>query len=342
MPIYMDRHDVSENVTAEIVAQLHQEDLKVEQQFNCRGLTYWFDEKRKTAFCLVDAPDKKSLQEMHNHAHGEVSHQIIEVDPLVVESFLGRIEDPAASINNALNIINDPAFRTIMAGRIKSNSIANIIQLIKSFRGRIVKQNGSEILVSFESVTDAVKCAAEISLIKNSEINMGIAAGLPVSGEKGFFEETVKMAKRLSLIDKASIVLTSEVDELIKNENSTVLVEDDKIMTLTTAEENFLNSLFDFIEKEWKNSNLKVDDFNKSIGLSKTQLYRKMISLMGISPNTFLKQYRLRKALGLMAKKSNTLSEIAYDSGFNSLSYFSKCFIKQFGTLPSEYQQKQS
>lgn len=342
MPIYMDRHDVSENVTAEIVAQLHQEDLKVEQQFNCRGLTYWFDEKRKTAFCLVDAPDKKSLQEMHNHAHGEVSHQIIEVDPLVVESFLGRIEDPAASINNALNIINDPAFRTIMAGRIKSNSIANIIQLIKSFRGRIVKQNGSEILVSFESVTDAVKCAVEISLIKNSEINMGIAAGLPVSGEKGFFEETVKMAKRLSLIDKASIVLTSEVDELIKNENSTVLVEDDKIMTLTTAEENFLNSLFDFIEKEWKNSNLKVDDFNKSIGLSKTQLYRKMISLMGISPNTFLKQYRLRKALGLMAKKSNTLSEIAYDSGFNSLSYFSKCFIKQFGTLPSEYQQKQS
>jgi AraC-like DNA-binding protein len=338
----MDRHDVSENVTAEIVAQLHQEDLKVEQQFNCRGLTYWFDEKRKTAFCLVDAPDKKSLQEMHNHAHGEVSHQIIEVDPLVVESFLGRIEDPAASKNNTLNIINDPAFRTIMAVRKKINSLPFLTQLIKSFHGRIVKHNGCEILVSFESVTDAVKCAVEISLIKNSVINIGIAAGLPVSGNKGFFEETVVMAKRLSLIEKASIVLTSEAEELIKNENSTVLLKDDKIMTLTSKEENFLNSLFDFIEKEWKNSNLKVDDFNKSIGLSKTQLYRKMMLLIGISPNTFLKQYRLRKALELMAKKSNTLSEIAYDSGFNSLSYFSKCFIKQFGTLPSAYQQNHS
>jgi len=340
MPIYMDRHDVSENVTAEIVAQLHQEDLKVEQQFNCRGLTYWFDEKRKTAFCLVDAPNKKSIQEMHNHAHGEVPHQIIEVDPLIVESFLGRIEDPAASKNNALNIINDAAFRTIMAGRIKTNSTPVVTEHLKSFRGRIVKQNEIEFLASFESVTDAVKCASEISLIKNSEINIGIAAGLPVSGEKGFFEETVKLASRLSLIEKASIVLTFEVEELVKNENLSFFVENNKIMALTTTEENLLNSLFDFIEKEWKNPNIKVDDFNKSIGLSKSQLYRKMISLLGISPNTFLKQYRLRKALELMAKKSNTLSEIAYDSGFNSLSYFSKCFVKQYGILPSEYQQK--
>jgi AraC-like DNA-binding protein len=61
---------------------------------------------------------------------------------------------------------------------------------------------------------------------------------------------------------------------------------------------------------------------------------------MGKSPNTFLKQYRLRKALELMEKKSNTLSEIAYDSGFNSLSYFSKCFVKQYSILPSKYQQK--
>ena len=68
----MDRHDVSETVTAEHVAQLHQQDLKVQDQFGCRGLTYWFDDKRKTAFCLIEAPDMKALEEMHNHAHGQV------------------------------------------------------------------------------------------------------------------------------------------------------------------------------------------------------------------------------------------------------------------------------
>ena len=65
MPIYMDRHDVSKDVTAEIVAQIHQEDLKVQHKFGCRGLTYWFDDIRKTAFCLVEAPDKNAIIKMH-------------------------------------------------------------------------------------------------------------------------------------------------------------------------------------------------------------------------------------------------------------------------------------
>ncbi|MDO9595052.1 MAG: DUF4242 domain-containing protein, partial [Lutibacter sp.] len=78
MPIYMDRHDVSETVTAENVAQLHQADLKIQDQYKCRGLTYWFDEKRKTAFCLIEAPNKEAIKKMHDHAHGEVPYKIIE------------------------------------------------------------------------------------------------------------------------------------------------------------------------------------------------------------------------------------------------------------------------
>ena len=56
MPIYMDRHDVSDSETPENVAQLHQQDLKVQHRFGCKGMTYWFDDKRKTAFCLIEAP----------------------------------------------------------------------------------------------------------------------------------------------------------------------------------------------------------------------------------------------------------------------------------------------
>jgi len=107
MPLYMDRHDVSKSVTAENVAQLHKEDLKIQEQFNCRGLTYWFDDIKKIAFCLVEAPDKESIQKMHNFAHGEVPNHIIEVDENLVESFLGRIEDPDNSSSTDLNIIND-------------------------------------------------------------------------------------------------------------------------------------------------------------------------------------------------------------------------------------------
>src|SRR6266487_6473945 len=123
MPIYMDHHDVSETVTAENIAQLHQEDLKIQDQFGCRGLTYWFDEKRKTAFCLIDAPDARAIHKMHNQAHGEVPHSVIEVDAGIVESFLGRIEDPEKAQNTSLNIINDPAFRTIEVIALKRSSL---------------------------------------------------------------------------------------------------------------------------------------------------------------------------------------------------------------------------
>ena len=131
MPIFMDRHDVSENVTAEIVAQLHQQDLKIQHKFGCRGLTYWFDEYRKTAFCLIEAPSEDSIREMHRNAHGEVPHQVIEVDAGIVESFLGRIQDPEKAKNTDLNIINDPAFRTIM-----------VIEFVR----HSVKRNGARVL----------------------------------------------------------------------------------------------------------------------------------------------------------------------------------------------------
>ncbi|MEQ9581248.1 MAG: DUF4242 domain-containing protein [Arenibacter sp.] len=59
MPIYMDRHEIPEEITAAHVAQMHREDLKIEHLYGCKGMTYWCDEKRRTAFCLIQAPIKR-------------------------------------------------------------------------------------------------------------------------------------------------------------------------------------------------------------------------------------------------------------------------------------------
>ena len=214
MPIYMDRHDVSETVTAENVAQLHQQDLKIQDQFGCRGLTYWFDGKRQTAFCLIEAPDVESLKKMHDHAHGQVPHSVIEVDARIVESFLGRIEDPEKSQNTVLNIINDPAFRTIMVIRVKRLSLKQndltqfksslhhysnaILNLLNVYEGTPVKQTEDHFLVSFKSVSNAVYAAFDIqSLLKESRNDMnnskilfkiGLSGGVPVTEKKLIFE----------------------------------------------------------------------------------------------------------------------------------------------------------
>jgi AraC-like DNA-binding protein len=363
MPIYMDRHDVSESVNAENVAQLHKEDLKIQEQFNCRGLTYWYDDIKKIAFCLIEAPNKESIYNMHNCAHGEVPNLILEVDEKIVESFLGRIEDPRNSSSTDLNIINDPAQRTLMVVRYKTlslngirysqtysnmqHTIKAIGNLIKQSGGRLIGHSNGYMLISFKSANNAVQCALRLENLFNDKIaslynsnvriKIGLATGMPVEADKSFFEDTIKMADRLCFIDKTNIVMTTEVENLFVTENLDVPNDKNRIYTLPSSEEQYLNTIFNFIEKEWYNSELKVEDFEQPIGVCKTQVYRKFMLLTGKSPNSFLKEYRLIKALERINKNSQSISETAYETGFNSQSYFSKCFHRRFHLLPSDY-----
>ncbi|MDH5598383.1 MAG: DUF4242 domain-containing protein [Cyclobacteriaceae bacterium] len=345
MPIYMDRHDVSKHVTAENVAQLHQEDLKVQHKFKCRGLTYWFDEQRKTAFCLIEAPNKQALQDMHNHAHGEVPHRIIEVDINIVESFLGRIEDPEMAQNAKLNIINDPAFRTLAvyeAEGIRFNGDSNkIIERIKEFEGSIVKHTSNFILTSFVSVTQAVQCALSIDseLDNESKLNIGIGAGVPVTDEEVMFQSTIEFAEKACWVQKKAIVTSKEVRDLYKSENANIFPKGN-ICSLGILEADFLEKLFEFIEENWQNPEIVVEDFGKNIGLSKSQLFRKIKSMLGIPPNTFLRDYRLKKALEIIKDEEKDVSEITFMVGFNSRSYFSKRFGERYGISPRDLKKK--
>lgn len=362
MPIFMDRHDVSEAVTAETVAQIHQEDLKIQNRFGCRGLTYWFDDVRKTAFCLVEAPDKNAIVEMHKQAHGEVPHQVIEVDAAIVESFLGRIEDPENASNANLNIINDAAFRTIMVVTIESHSFKNydsfsttskvhnvykqMITVMKSFDGNVVKQNQNGFLVSFVTATNAILCALKIQEIYTqlkyrykidfTELSIGLHAGVPVTEKKSIFEDTIKLAERMCYVSGAEVVISSEVLHLYENENLKDFAKGNQIQVLTLSDEKFISNFMEFTEKEWRNAELKVDDFEKNIGFSKSKLYREIIRLTGKSPKLFLLHFRLLKSLQLLQKQKGNISEVAFDSGFNSPSYFAKCFRKKYGIMPRE------
>lgn len=360
MPIYMDRHDVSEEVTAEHVAQLHQADLKTQHQFDCKGLTYWFDGKRRTAFCLIEAPNMDAIKNMHDKAHGEIPNRIIQVDDAIVESFLGRIEDPEKSQNVELNIINDPAFRTIMVIGIERLSLResvspqlvaiineynkSIVTTLDKFKGSIVKKKSDYFLTSFDSVTNAVSCALEIQAICKQNFNradiklsIGISAGVPVTDKDAIFEDAIKTAERLCTVVDGQIVITSEVQDLYESENLNISIDKILVHTLIPSNENFVNMLMDYTEKEWCNSEANADDFSKALGCSKSQLYRKMTSITGKSPNNFIMEYRLNRGLALISNSDNTISEIAFETGFNSPEYFSKCFHKRFGILPSAY-----
>ena len=365
MPIYMDRHEIPKEITAEHVAQMHQADLKVEHLYGCKGMTYWCDENRKTAFCLIEAPNKEAIQKMHNHAHGEFPHSIIEVNKNIVESFLGRIEDPEKSQNTELNIINDPAFRVLMVietsnylNRLEANQFTifsqkfhnSVTKTLNKFNGRIVKKDNNSYLVSFKSVTDAVLCAQKIQFQfkyvtpkfdpDNRKLNIALSSGTPVSNKDNIFEETISLATRMCDFVNEQLVITTEVKSLYESENRNALIDDKIVKILKPKEEKFLTQLIDFIEKVWNKPNFNVNEFSKKLGISKSQLYRKLINLTGQSPNTFLREFRLHKALNLLHNQQGNISEIAFETGFNSAAYFSKCFHEKYGILPSKYIQQ--
>ena len=365
MPIYMDRHDVSEAVTAEIVAQLHREDLKIQDKYNCRGLTYWFDDVRKTAFCLVEAPNKEAIKLMHDKAHGEVPHRIIEVDNTLVESFLGRIEDPEKSQDRSLNIINDPAFRVLMIietsnylDRLEAHQLSiftqkfhnSVAKKLQKFNGSIVKKDNNSYLVSFKSVTDAVLCAQKIQFqykyvtpksdASGRKLKIALCSGIPVTDKNNIFEETIELATRMCAIVKESFVITSEVNALYESENRNAVIDKESVRLLSPTEEKFITQLMDFVETIWNKPDFNVGHFSKALGYSKSQLYRKLVHITGHSPNSFLKEFKLHHALQLLHQHYGNVSEVAFETGFNSAAYFSKCFMEKFGILPSKYMQQ--
>ena len=99
----------------------------------------------------------------------------------------------------------------------------------------------------------------------------------------------------------------------------------------------FVTKLMTYTETIWSYSNTTINHFHENLGFSKSKLYRTMMSIIGRSPKFFLKHYRLLKALHLMDKQNSNISEIAYNTGFSSPTFFSKCFQEVYGILPSKY-----
>ena len=110
-----------------------------------------------------------------------------------------------------------------------------------------------------------------------------------------------------------------------------------KEISVTSADERFLNRAIELIEKHISDQDFGVDIFGREIGLSHSQLHRKVRALTNHSPVEFIRTMRLKRAVSLLEQGYGNVAEIAYEVGFNNPSYFSECFRKQFGKSPSEF-----
>lgn len=106
-----------------------------------------------------------------------------------------------------------------------------------------------------------------------------------------------------------------------------------------SRDSKFLNNVMEVIECNYGNPDFDVESFATAMNMSKTLLNQKLQSLVGQSIAKFVSNYRLKKAQALIQVNKNSknmnVSEIAYEVGFNDPKYFSRCYLKKYGVLPS-------
>lgn len=358
MPIYMDIHIVP-GVKAKNVADAHRLDVMHQDEFNCKCMTYWIDEERENVFCLIEAPNKRAVEEMHSKAHGLTPHKIVEVSATLVESFLGRIYDPqdAETTEDGLKVFSDPAFRILVvtkttdpvllhhklgqekAGELLAAHNKVIREHLTQYGGREVEHGGNGFIISFASASKAVSCAMAIHRHLPDKDVLGFAIGInggePVANSNKLYGDTIQLAGSMCSIAKSSqISVGSAVKELVAKDFQT---GGKAFLSLSPQDERLLELLFNKLEEKWQDPEFDMEEYCHAMAMSKSQLYRKTVSLTGLSPNVLLREFRLEKAKELLKEKRYSISQITFDCGFTSPSYFTKCFKKKYGLLPMTY-----
>ena len=362
MPVFMDFH-VGQGLTAEDIAMAHQMDLKIQGEFNCRCLTYWFDEQRGNAYCLVDAPNKEAVYDLHRNSHKQLPDEIIEVDRRVIKAFLGRIHDPEVvdfMIDQKIKVFNDPAFRVLLMLKIKDQQRLKhevgekaAVQYQADFRKitqhHISKNNGMAAesgpgvtVATFTSAIQAIICAIDThTFLQNDlpaiDLKIALHAGQPVEKNMGLFENTLRFTGFVcGLENNNKINVSYTVKNLMENADKG-LIDNPAINCISKPDELFLSCLVEVIHKNWQNPGFELEDYLNALSVSKSQLYRRCVATTGNSFNRILRDFRLERALEKLTAQHLNVAQTAFDTGFTSPSYFTKCFQEKFGLKPHLY-----
>jgi signal transduction histidine kinase/ligand-binding sensor domain-containing protein/DNA-binding response OmpR family regulator len=110
-----------------------------------------------------------------------------------------------------------------------------------------------------------------------------------------------------------------------------------KNIAITSADGRFLQKMMDVIEENIEATDFGVEELSDKVGMSRSQLFRKVKALTDQSPFEFIRTVKLKRATVLLENHTGNISEIAYQVGFNNPAYFAECFRKLFGVSPKEF-----
>lgn len=225
MPLYMDVHRNIGPVTPDDLAQAHLKDTQIQDRYGVCYHKYWLNEHTGTVFCLVEGPDKETCDRVHREAHGLVADALIEVEPALVEVFLGASEVNAAGAVVLPGGKLDRGFRVVLLTEVSNYAEAahragdvvavQMVQahdriareLLQRHHGHEVRSAGESLMACFPSVSSALRfatelrdrCAEDCADVGGyrPRLRIGVAAGEPVEAHEDLFGVSVTAARRI-------------------------------------------------------------------------------------------------------------------------------------------------
>jgi len=144
------------------------------------------------------------------------------------------------------------------------------------------------------------------------------------------FSTQILMARIKNLIDLRR--------QLQLNINREMSLQPDKI-SVSPIDREFIKELKGVINKNLADPDFNVEQLARKLYMDRSTIYRKILALTGESPTDFIRSCRLKRGAELLKDNFGTVLEVAFEVGFSSANYFTKCFKKKFHQLPSSYQE---
>ncbi|ATL47775.1 hypothetical protein COR50_11700 [Chitinophaga caeni] len=174
-------------------------------------------------------------------------------------------------------------------------------------------------------------------IILTSQSDATIQANSYEAGAEAFLVKPVQQ----EILTQLLLNILQKQDSLYKGIREQIFQDQEHSLAgkelLSEVDQQFLDELIRYIESQVSNPELDAKQVCKAMFISRTLLYNKVKSLTGQTVHEFIKAIRLRKSVQLLLDGNMSISQIALEVGFNSHSYFDKCFIKQFGMGPKEF-----
>ena len=140
-------------------------------------------------------------------------------------------------------------------------------------------------------------------------------------------------------VDELLLIVRNHIEERRKMRErfSREIKLEPKHISITSLDEKFITNVLAQIEEHMGDEDFSIEELSVQAGYSTMHVYRKIKSLTGQTPSQFVRTIRLKRAAELLSRKSDNISQIAYQVGFSNISYFNKCFKDQFEMTPGDF-----